>query len=339
MWVAFIPCIAWALGTAFTARAVAIWGPARVNRMRLLLATIALSLWVVLVSGVQGDVQVWMWFVLSGIIGLGLGDMAMMAAYRFVGMRVSVLLTLCLAVPVCGLGEYVLLGTALSVVQITWMVLLLAGVALVVAPGARFPELHGLRRWPGLMYGALSGISMGVATLISRYAYHLQDSKGGELDGIHAAWQRMLGGLSCMLLLQLIGCLIPARSPAALAGDAMLETDSPSSSPASGEPLPAQGNAWPWMIGSTLLGPIIGIGAYQWALVSVEGAVVQAISSLVPVVVIPVAWVAEGDRPGWRGVVGGVVACGAAVALSSELSFELSLVLLPTSWAEKFNEA
>ena len=221
-----------------------------------------------------------------------------------------------LAVPVCGLGEYVLLGTALSVVQITWMVLLLAGVALVVAPGARFPELHGLRRWPGLMYGALSGISMGVATLISRYAYHLQDSKGGELDGIHAAWQRMLGGLSCMLLLQLIGCLIPARSPAALAGDAMLETDSPSSSPASGEPLPAQGNAWPWMIGSTLLGPIIGIGAYQWALVSVEGAVVQAISSLVPVVVIPVAWVAEGDRPGWRGVVGGVVACGAAVALA-----------------------
>ena len=314
MWIAFIPCIVWAIGTAFTARAVAILGPARANSIRLLLAICGLSLWVFFVSDVHFDLHSWIWFFISGIIGLGLGDMAMMAAYRYVGMRVSVLLSLCLAVPVCGFGEYWLVGTSLTLQQVVFMVILLAGVALVVAPGARFPTAAGLRAWPGLIYGTLSGVSMGMATLISRYAYHVQEERGIALDGGHAAWQRMLGGFVCMLVLWGAGRLIPARSPAAMAGDAMLKSDEALHTNAIS--IEAKGNAWPWIIGSTLLGPIIGIGAYQWALVSVEGAVVQAISSLVPVVVIPVAWVAEGDRPGWRGVMGGLVACGAAVALA-----------------------
>ena len=71
-----------------------------------------------------------------------------------------------------------------------------------------------------------------------------------------------------------------------------------------------------WLLAAALLGPIIGLVAYQQALVVTPGAVVQAIASLVPVVVIPIAWLVDGDRPGWRGILGGVVACAAAAGLA-----------------------
>ena len=83
MWLAFVPCVCWALGSVCTARATRGFGAVAVNRWRLAIALTVLGAWLVAVPGLPS--QGWGWLLLSGVIGLGIGDLAMMTAYSRIG--------------------------------------------------------------------------------------------------------------------------------------------------------------------------------------------------------------------------------------------------------------
>jgi drug/metabolite transporter (DMT)-like permease len=307
MGIAFIPVLLWALGSLYTARATRYFGPMATNRIRLLIASVVLGLWVTLGPGLPRHGALWGWLLLSGVLGLGLGDLAMLSGYRILGARRMVLIVLCVAVPVSGLSEWIWLGTRLTLPAVALMFVLLAGVVVAVLPGGHSPAHSRGERVRGIGFGLLAALGQGLGASLSRVAYHAAEADGIAPDGTAAALQRMLGGLACTLAAERILHLSPGESPMERAAEAMGRGDAPR--------LP-RAKAIRAMVLAAALGPILGLSAYQRALVELPSALTQAICALTPVAVIPLARWMEGDRAGWRGIVGGVLACAAAAALS-----------------------
>jgi drug/metabolite transporter (DMT)-like permease len=128
------------------------------------------------------------------------------------------------------------------------------------------------------------------------------------VDGLTAAYQRILGGL-------IVGAL-PAIW---LLGRQIVESrDRTAGCPPGSSPvrrLPWR-KASPWVLLNALAGPALGVGCYQWALATTPSGIVLPIVATLPIAVIPLAYLFEGDRPSWRSVLGGVVAVAGVIALT-----------------------
>jgi drug/metabolite transporter (DMT)-like permease len=284
-------CLAFAM--IFAARSSQLIGGAAANFGRLVLALILLAIWAHgFGEGLAGKSLPW--FLLSGVIGFGLGDIAMFLALPRIGPRLTVLLVQCLAAPFGALTERFWLGTELHSAQIACGAVILAGVALAVAP-QRHVDAHRRGFSTGVFLGVLAALGQGLGAVISRKAYAVAANQGLHIDGETAAYQRLLGGI-------LIAAVFLAATH---------------SSRSSREKIP-KGNArraLPWLILHALSGPVIGIGCYQWALATAPSGVVLPIVATTPVVTIPLAWMIDGDRPSARSVIGGLIAVAGTIAL------------------------
>lgn len=286
--------LCWSLGSLYTSRAAKYYGSSRTNRWRLTLASVLLGTWIIAAGSMPSDPTLWSWLIFSGVIGLGVGDLFMMAGYRLVGAKISALLLLCLSTPIAGVMEGWIYGNALRSEQLILVTTILAGVALVVWPTKR----SGPIVWAGIAAGLMGALGQGVSTVVSRIAY--AEAGNVEIDGISAAWIRILGGTAFMMLIGLFSGIYPGRNPVESSGAAVDPNPGPFSSP----PMA--------LILSTLLGPVIGLSAFQWALVDHPSAIVQGIVSLSPVAMIPLAWWIDGEKPRWLEVIGGILACSGA---------------------------
>jgi drug/metabolite transporter (DMT)-like permease len=63
-------------------------------------------------------------------------------------------------------------------------------------------------------------------------------------------------------------------------------------------------------------GPIFGIICYQWALATTPSAIVQPIVAMTPLVVMPLAYFIEGDRPRRRAIVGTLISVAGVLLLA-----------------------
>jgi hypothetical protein len=91
-------------------RSTRLLGAGTANLCRLILATACLALWAhTFGGGFHGAGLPWLF--LSGVVGFGMGDLALYGAYCRIGPRLGVLLCLCLAAPLGALLEWVWLGT------------------------------------------------------------------------------------------------------------------------------------------------------------------------------------------------------------------------------------
>src|SRR6185436_603124 len=103
----------------------------RANIGRLILATLLLGAFAHTLGGGFTSASL-PWFIASGVIGMGLGDLAVFAALPLLGSRLTVLMVQCLAAPLAAVGEWLWLGTRLTFAQMLWGVLILAGVAVAI---------------------------------------------------------------------------------------------------------------------------------------------------------------------------------------------------------------
>jgi drug/metabolite transporter (DMT)-like permease len=280
-------------------------GVTATNRLRLIMAVSLIGLWLLCRAEIPTQATVWGWLLLSGVIGLGLGDLAMLGGYRHIGPRITVMLLLCLAVPISGISEWLWLGTPIGGRDIALSTGILIGVGMAIMPGAKIPALNRRGIFLGLLCGVAAAFGQGLGTTLSRVAYQAAADAGIAVDGVASSWQRMIGGLLCTLLAEAVLRLSIGIPPVQMAGEAL--------APAGGNPRPQM--AWLWLGASVVLGPLLGLSVYQWVLINQPGALVQAVTALTPVIVIPFAWWIDGDRPGWHGVVGGCLACACAILL------------------------
>ena len=297
MFAAFLAALFYALSSIFAHRSTRLLGVATANFARLWTASFFLALWAhTFGSGLHGAGLGT--FILSGIAGFGISDMAMFATLPLLGPRLTTLMVQCLAAPFAGLIEWLWLGTRLDAVQLGCGAAILVGVGLAVAPerGAGEPSpvevavAPGHRR--GLLFGCLAALGQGGGAVIARRAYALSAAGGVPVDGGTAAYQRILGGL---LLVTVVYFL--SRREKSTAG-------------------PRWRAAWPVVLANSLAGAVIGVSFYQRALSTTPSAVVMPIVALTPLIVVPFAFFIEHERPSPRSLVGGVLAVIAAAILA-----------------------
>jgi drug/metabolite transporter (DMT)-like permease len=302
MFASFLAAFFFALNATCASHSVRALGALRANLSRLIVATIVLALFAHTIGHGFTSASVG-WFFLSGLIGMGLGDLGVYAALPMLGSRLTVLMTQCLAAPIAALGEWLWLGTRLTVAQLTWGFVILAGVAFAIMPSQSNPPRVRVRP-VGFLFGLLAAAGQGCGALVSRKGVMTADAAGeaahDAIFGLTAAYQRIVAGVVFIALWVLVLRLL-RRLPAA--------------PPAPADPAARRSRRW-WILANGLAGPVAGVGCYQWALATTPSGIVLPIAATAPLLSIPIAFWLEGDRPTRRSIVGGVVAVAGSIALT-----------------------
>jgi len=298
MFASFLAAFFFALNATCASRSVVASGPVRANLGRLVVAALLLGAFAHSVGHGFASASVG-WFFLSGVIGMGLGDLGVYGALPLLGSRLTVLMTQCLAAPIAALGEWLWLGTELSVREILFGTVILAGVVLALMPSKTSPPRVRVRP-VGFLFGLLAAAGQGFGALVSRKGITVAGAAGEATHnatfGLNAAYHRILAGLIFTAL-----WFLALRALRRL--------------PTAGSP-PTGKNTLAWTLANGLAGPVLGVGCYQWALATAPGGIVLPIAATAPLLAIPIAFLIEGDRPTKRSVLGGVIAVAGCIALT-----------------------
>ena len=302
MLASFLAAFFFALNATCASRSVQAVGPMRANLGRLLVAAVLLGLFAHTLGHGFASASTG-WFLLSGVIGMGLGDLGVYGALPLLGSRLTVLMTQCLAAPIAALGEWLWLGTRLTAAQVLWGGVILGGVVLALMPSKASPPRVRVRP-AGFLFGLLAAAGQGFGALVSRKGVETATAAGEAAHnatfGVNAAYHRIIAGLvftaAWFLVLRLLDRL-PARpgAPADPAG---------------------QRRGRLWLLANGLAGPVLGVGCYQWALATTPSGIVLPIAATTPLLAIPITYFLEGERPSRRSLAGGTIAVAGAVALT-----------------------
>ena len=291
----------YALGAAFfyawsvtcARRSSAHHGPDLANLGRLLVALVIVGLFVAF-SGRHPFSAGWGWLFLGGVLGLGVGDIALFHALPRIGVGLTMLLTQCLAAPIALFLEYEILDLSPNGPQLFAALVILAGVGVALgAPAEGDPADRRTGVWLGLLsaFGQACG-AVGTPMAVDACA------RAGETipDGFAQGFVRLLGGVPIVLLF----VIWSARKEGLLARVTR---------PYAWRTAPA------WMLMNGLAGPALGVACYQWALTKHDAALVLSVVALTPLIGLIMQWGVEGQRPSWRLWVGGAVAILGVVLL------------------------
>jgi len=303
MLAAFLTTILFSISAVSGNRTARLLGGTEANFWRLCFGASLLALYAHSAStGVAG--KAFPVFFVSGCVGFGVGDMALYQALPRLGSRLSVLLTLCLSAPIAAGIEWLWLGTQLTSIEIVCALVILAGVAIALAPGQSLPS-SGRDLAVGLCFGLIACVCQALGAVLSRKAFAIAQAAAESINGVTAAYQRILGGVA-------IGVVVYAVvKHRARHGN----RDTVGAAERSGRGGRWR-RAWPWLLLNGLAGPTLGVSCYQWALYTTPTGVVLPIVAITPIVIIPFAYFIEHERPILRSLLGGALAVAGAVALA-----------------------
>jgi drug/metabolite transporter (DMT)-like permease len=284
---AFFTTILFSISAVCGRRTAQIMGGNEANFWRLLFAAALLATYAhVFGGGVSG--AGFPIFLISGAIGFGIGDAALFQTLPRLGSRLSVMMVLCLSSPIGALMEWMWLGTQLTAVEVVCGLIILGGVAVALTPSDHI-DTRGRQFILGMLFGLVAAVCQALGAVLSRKAFAME----GSVDGITAAYQRILGGLAVTALFFLF---VRMRNGSGNTAE--------------------KRRAWPWVLANGLAGPALGVSCYQWALKTTPTGVVLPIVALTPIVIIPFARYLEGERPTARSIIGSVIAVAGAAALA-----------------------
>jgi len=271
-------------------RLALLMGSLRGNYYRLMLAVGVL--WLITLVGWVDSVRMETagWYLLSGVIGFGIGDVALFLAYPHLGSRLTVLVLMCFGVFFGALGDWWLLGTRLGWGLGASVVVILSGLVLALhRPG------DPLRWGRGLLLAVVAGWGQGFGAVLSRIAHAVAEENAFLVPALSQTAQRATGGLAIAAIAYAIARI-------------RTRTDTPRTpdrevSPKFRKNLPF------WLVGSALFGPVIGVSAMQWALQVLESsALVVAITATAPLMIIPLARWIEREKTSPRALIGTALA-------------------------------
>jgi len=295
----------YAVSSVSGARAARMLGGLKANFWRLLIATTMLGVWSFgFGHGFHGPALPW--FILSGLIGFGICDVALYQALPRIGSRLCSLLVNCVAAPVAGVIEWLWLGNTLTVPQMASSATILIGVATALAPDRRSPAPTAEFR-SGITLGLVAAVANAFGGVLNRKAFDLIKSSGAPMDGLTAAFQRIVPGV---IFAGLFLLWARRRSVANRLG----WIDDPTAEPTA--PRAEYGKALPWLFLNATVGATLGVACVQWALATQPAGIVFSIVATTPLAVVPLAWWIEGERPSVRSLIGGAVAVAGAVSLA-----------------------
>ena len=213
---------------------------------------------------------------ISGALGIGVGDTAFFLVLKYLGARRTLLLET-LSPPLTALFGFIFLQEKLSAIACIGILLTICGVAWVIAERTAETTLPSKHLWQGLGISLLGQTAHAAGAVLSRAAFNQID-----IDPLWTAALRLSGGMAVML------CFLNRRNL-----DSFQQLKVPKILGA--------------IILAAFLGTYLGISLQQTSLKYAPTAIAQALSSTSPLFVLPLA-VLAGEKVSWRAVVGVVCA-------------------------------
>jgi drug/metabolite transporter (DMT)-like permease len=220
---------------------------------------------------------------ISGGLGIGIGDTAFFIVLKYLGARRTLLLET-LSPPLTALFGLIFLQEKLSPIACTGILLTICGVAWVIAERTAETTLPSKHLWQGLGISLLGQTAHAAGAVLSRAAFTQID-----IDPLWTAALRLSGGMAVML------CFL---NPTNLGTFPQLKA--------------------PKILGTIILaaflGTYLGIFLQQASLKYAPAAIAQALSSTSPLFIMPLA-VLAGEKVSLRAFVGVVCAIGGIALL------------------------
>ena len=266
-------------------------GSVVVNRLRLILAVLFLSLTHLLVKGqwlVTGaEPNRWFWLGLSGIVGLVIGDGFLLQALVWVGPRLPMLMMSLVPIISAALG-WVFLGERLSAVEMLAIGLTVGAVALVVTDKKDGNDLQVERRyyWLGILMGLGGAVGQAVGLIMSKQGMM------GDFDPLSATLIRMMVAAAVMWGVALLR---------GQAGPTLQALNDRHASLA--------------ILGGAVAGPFVGVWLSLVAVKLIPVGIASTLMALTPVLVLVPSYFLFKERVRLRGIFGTAAAVAGVVII------------------------
>lgn len=263
-------------------------GSLSVNAYRIVIAVCLLATTHIILLGSllpAATSEQWLWIGMSGIVGLGVGDFGLFAAFIILGPRRS-LLIMALSPIFASMGAYIILTEIISPLTITGIAVTLTGVVTVIlekeAHSNEEPLSKKLKIW-GLFLALIGAIGQGVGIVLAK-------------KGIYLVENITMNPLSATLMRMTIGALFVWACVLAAGKLPMLRSA-----------LKNKGGIKRTAAGA-FIGPFLGVTFSMVAVTYTQAGVAQTLMSLMPVFIIPVVWALYKQKTSWQGILGALVA-------------------------------
>jgi drug/metabolite transporter (DMT)-like permease len=226
----------------------------------------------------------WLWFSLSGVIGLALGDAFLFQSYLWIGPRLGMLL-MSLAPVLGALEAWFIFDEVLLPAQMLGIALTLGGVAWVIIERGDSANPRAPVR--GVVFGVLAALGQATGLVLS---------KQGLLGDFSPISGNLIRMLAAVLALWLVALLQRQASQTV-------------------RTLQLHPSAVKLLLLGALIGPTLGVLFSLVAVQHAEVGVASTLMALPPVILLPVSHFFFKERFGWQAVAGTMVAVVGVVLL------------------------
>ena len=227
----------------------------------------------------------WFWMGVSGVVGLGIGDLAYFGALVAIGPRRSVLLMA--SSPIfTSIVAYLMLGETIPGLAILGIAITLGGIVVVILEeeerSGEAPVSKRLRSY-GVFLALIGAIGQGVGLVLSKKGIYLNPEM--TLDPLSATLMRMILGALFVWIIAAVAKRLPELRKAIKSKEGIRQTAA-----------------------GAFVGPFLGVTLSMVAVTYSSAGIAQTLMSLMPVLIIPVVWVLYKQRTSLRGILGAAVA-------------------------------
>ena len=276
----------WALSSLLSAKPSRELGAIRLSAWRALFVCLMLAGYVTVrqLWGTLHPAELWP-VLLSGLIGIGIGDAVLFMSMNRLGPRRCGIL-FALNAPLAALLGWLFLDESLSLPAVGGIVLCMAGVLLAIVFGKRRSQLHHWESikgplWIGVLLGLLAALTQAVGSLLARPVLE------AGTDPVAVTMLRTGTGAACLFL---FAKLFP-RS-------------------ASGAPFTPSLIGWVMLSG--IVAVAIGVSLLMFALAGGKVGIISTLSATSPVMILPLIWLRTREMPApgaWLGAALVVAGC------------------------------
>ncbi|MFQ6063936.1 MAG: DMT family transporter [Candidatus Bathyarchaeia archaeon] len=226
-----------------------------------------------------------LWIGLSGIVGLGIGDFGLFAAFVLIGPRRSVLV-MALSPIFASITAYLMLAEIIPSLATIGIATTLTGVTAVILEKKESSEEEATSKrqkiW-GVSLALVGAVGQGIGLVFAKKGIYLDPNS--MLNPLSAALIRMtLGAVFVWICALITGKLKELHK--ALKNRRGIK----------------------YTAAGAFIGPFMGVTLSMVAVAYTEAGTAQTLMSLMPVLIIPVVWVLYGQRTSLRGILGAIVA-------------------------------
>lgn len=285
---ALITALLWS-GTSivFTEASVRV-GSFYVNVTRLIIATICLAL-TILIFQIEINLsssQI-INLVLSGIIGLVIGDTFLFKAFQNIGARLSMLIMA--SVPgISALLAFIFLGEKISFIGIIGMLITIFGISIVVLNRQEKPTSNYKIDYTGIFYALMGAVGQAVGLIFAKNAFNESD-----INGFVAAFIRIFS--SVVLMYPLFILITKIKNPFAVFRN--------------------NSKALTYTLIGSVIGPFFGITFSLISVAHTKVGIASTLMSTVPIIMLPLVKFYYKEKLTWIAITGAFLAVGGVALL------------------------